>query len=142
MIILDTNVLSELMRSEPSPRVRTWVDRQQSDELWTTSITAMELYQGVARLGDSERKDRLSAAIYTMLNEDFAQRIANFDVEAALATAIVAAERLKIGRPIEIRDTQIAGIAISRNASISTRNVRHFSGLPIELINPWDFTGG
>jgi len=130
------------MRSEPSPRVRTWVDRQRSDELWTTSITAIELYQGVARLGDSERKDRLSAAIYTMLNEDFAQRIANFDVEAALATAIVAAERLKIGRPIEIRDTQIAGIAISRNASISTRNVRHFSGLPIELISPWDFTGG
>jgi len=142
LIILDTNVLSELMRSEPSPRVRTWVDRQRSDELWTTSITAIELYQGVARLGDSERKDRLSAAIYTMLNEDFAQRIANFDVEAALATAIVAAERLKIGRPIEIRDTQIAGIAISRNASISTRNVRHFSGLPIELISPWDFTGG
>lgn len=142
MIILDTNILSELMRSEPSPRVRTWVDRQPSEELWTTSITAMELYQGVARLGDGERKDRLTAAVYTMLNEDFAQRIANFDLEAALATAIVAAERLKIGRPIEIRDTQIAGIAISRNASISTRNVRHFTGLPIELINPWDFIGG
>lgn len=102
----------------------------------------MELYHGVARLVDGERKDRLTTAVYTMLSEDFAQRIANFDLDAALATAIVAAERLKIGRPIEIRDTQIAGIAISQNASISTRNVRHFSGLPIELINPWDFTGG
>ncbi|MGD9541300.1 type II toxin-antitoxin system VapC family toxin [Methylocystis sp.] len=142
MIILDTNVLSELMRSEPSPRVRAWVDRQRSENLWTTSITAMELYQGVARLGDSERKARLSATIHTMLSEDFALRIANFDLEAALATAVVAAERLKIGRPIEIRDTQIAGIAISRKASIATRNVRHFSGLPIELINPWDFTSG
>ncbi|MBM3576802.1 MAG: type II toxin-antitoxin system VapC family toxin [Alphaproteobacteria bacterium] len=142
MIILDTNVLSELMRSEPSPRVRAWVDQQRSEELWTTSISAMELCQGVARLDDGERKDRLTAAVYTMLNEDFAQRIANFDLEAALATALVAAERLKIGRPVEIRDSQIAGIAISRNASISTRNVRHFSGLPIELINPWDFSGG
>jgi len=138
LIILDTNVLSELMRSQPSRQVCDWVDRHPPNELWTTTITAMELFQGVALLGDGERKDRLATAVRSMLTEDFAGRIFSFDFEAAMATATVAAERLKIGRPVEIRDMQIAGIAISHHAAIATRNIRHFSGLSVELADPWN----
>ncbi|MGD9542805.1 MAG: type II toxin-antitoxin system VapC family toxin [Methylocystis sp.] len=142
MIILDTNVLSELMRSEPSRRVQAWLDRQRFEDLWTTSITAMELFQGVERLVDGQRKVRLKTAVHMMLYEEFAHRIASFDFDAALATAVVSADRLKVGRPIDIRDSQIAGIAVSRRMSIATRNVRHFADLPIELIDPWNSSGG
>lgn len=137
MIILDTNVLSALMRSEPDPAVVAWLDRQPAESVWITSITVFEVQLGLSLLPASRRKRALEAAFSALVQEDLDRRVLDFDSEAATAAADLAARRQKRGRPADMRDTQIAGIAIARRAMLATRNTRHFSDSGIALVDPW-----
>jgi predicted nucleic acid-binding protein len=142
MILLDTNVLSELMRPAPEPVVAGWVGGQPSTSLFISSVTEAELRLGVALLRDGKRRDRLTEAIEGMLTQDFVGRILPFDSAAASAYARIAADRRKAGRPIAQFDVQIASIAHSRNATLATRNIGDFEGCGVQLINPWRAVGG
>ena len=137
MIILDTNVLSALMSSEPDPNVVAWLDQQAPESVWTTSITVFEIRFGLALMDAGTRQRRLTAAFETLLAEDLSGRVLYFDSVAAARTATLIAGLRRTGRSIEIRDGMICGIALARRASIATRNVRHFEPTPASIINPW-----
>ena len=137
MIVLDTNVVSELMRAEPDAQVVRWLDAQQPDLLWLTSINVAELLFGLARLPDGARKRALTQAIAAMLEQDFAGRILSFDVEAATVFTCLAAERESIGQPASQADAQTASICMAHKAQLATRNTRHFEGWGLVLMNPW-----
>lgn len=137
MIILDTNVVSALMRTEPEARVVAWLDGQPGDSVWVTSITVLEARFGIALLARGRRRRTLESAFGRLLEEDLESRVLDFDSAAAAAAGELAASRQRAGRPMDVRDTFIAGIALSRKASLATRNVRHFQGAGIALANPW-----
>ena len=137
MIILDTNVLSALMRTVPDAAVITWLDRQPADSVWVTSITVFETRFGLALLPSGKRRIGLERAFYRVLDEDLGNRVLDFDAAAAAAAARLAAERQHAGRVADLRDTLIAGIAQARRATIATRNVTHFEGLDVPLVDPW-----
>ena len=127
MIVLDTNVLSALMRTAPDPPVVVWLDRQPAESVWITSITVFETRLGLAVLPQGRRKRALEAAFQQLLEDDLENRVLDFDAAAATSAASLAAERQRRGRPVDLRDTQIAGIALARRATLATRNVRHFA---------------
>jgi predicted nucleic acid-binding protein len=137
MIVLDTNVLSALMRRKPEQRVVEWLDRQPWKSVWTTSITILEIRFGLHALPLGKRRSQLIDAFEKVVLEKLEQRIAAFDHAAADQAADVMADRRKKGRPGDLRDTLIAGIVLARGATLATRNVQHFSDLPLNLINPW-----
>jgi predicted nucleic acid-binding protein len=137
MIILYTNVLYALMRAVPAARVVAWLDRQPAESVWITSITLFEAYLGLALLPSGRRRRTLEAAFARLLQEDLENRVLDFDSAAATEAASLAAARQKNGRPVELRDTQIAGIALARRATLATRNVRHFRDLRILIVDPW-----
>lgn len=137
MIILDTNVLSELMRPKPDPGVVTWVAKQPSAELFTTSITEAEIFYGIELLTKSKRRDALLAAAEAMFAEDFAGRILGFDSDAARVFSRGAAHCRALGRPITHADAQIAAIAQLRGAKLATRNVAHFRDCGPGVVDPW-----
>lgn len=137
MIILDTNVLSETMRSEPSPVVLRWLAAQPVMQLFTTTITEAEILFGLAILGEGRRRTALEQAARAMFAEDFAGRVLAFDSAAASDFAAIAAERRRAGCPISQADAQIAAIARSRGGRVATRNTADFEGCGIALINPW-----
>ena len=137
MIILDTNVLSALMRTTPEAPVVAWLDRQPAESIWITSITLFETRMGLALLPRGRRRQALEAAFDQLLEEDLENRVLDFDAAAALEAAALAAERQKTGRSVDMRDTQIAGIALARRAVLATRNVRHFKDLKINIVDPW-----
>ena len=139
MIILDTNVLSALMRTTPEATVVTWLDRQPAESIWITSITLFEarLGVGVGLLPKGKRRGTLEAAFSRLLEDDLENRVLDFDAAAATEAATLAADRQRAGRPVDIRDTQIAGIALARHAVVATRNVRHFSDLKVSVADPW-----
>ena len=137
MIILDTNVLSALMRTLPEARVVAWLDRQPAESVWITSITLFEARLGLALLPTGRRRQTLEAAFARLLKEDLENRVLDFDTAAAAEAASLAAERQNAGRPVDMRDTQIAGIALARRATLATRNVRHFGDLKIPIVDPW-----
>jgi predicted nucleic acid-binding protein len=137
MILLDTNVISELMRPRPEPRVQTWIGHQLATEFFISAVTEAELRYGVAVLPDGRRRQRLETALSGMLDEDFAGRILPFDSAAATVYATIAAERRRAGRPISQMDAQIAAIARSRGASLATRNHADFQGCGISVLDPW-----
>ncbi len=137
MIILDTNVLSAMMREAPELPVVQWLDRQQADSIWITSVTLFEVRLGLALLPKGKRRQALEAAFTKLLLEDLEDRVLAFDSAAATEAALLAAERQKAGRPVDFRDTQIAGIALSRRATLATRNLRHFRDLRVPVVNPW-----
>ena len=137
MILLDTNVISALMRREAEPVVITWLDSQPVESIWTTSITVFEVRFGLETLASGRKRRSLEDAFSKMLEEDFEGRVVPFDEAAAQSAGQIAAARQRIGRSVEIRDVQIAGIAAARKATIATRNVRHFDGLGPPLIDPW-----
>ena len=139
MILLDTNIISALMRDPPDVTVVAWLDTQPPLSVWTTSITVFEVRFGLAQMPDSRRRRGLELAFDALLAEDLAGRIATFDVAAAIAAADLAARRRGLGRPVDFRDTQIAGIGISRRADIATRNTRHIEDLDVAVIDPWSF---
>jgi len=137
VILLDTNVLSALMQNEPDPKVIGWLDAQPPESIWTTSVTVFEVRLGLEILAAGRRRRRLEETFAKVVEEDLENRIAPFDEPAAEAAASFAAERRSAGRPVEIRDVQIAGIAQARRATLATRNIRHFDGLGLQLVDPW-----
>jgi predicted nucleic acid-binding protein len=137
MIILDTNVLSALMRTVPDTAVVAWLDRQPAESVWITSITLFEEFFGLALVPTGRRRQMLEAAFGRLLTEDLENRVLDFDSAAATEAASLAASRQKSGRPVDLRDTQIAGIATARRATLATRNVRHFGDLKISIVDPW-----
>jgi len=139
MTILDTNVLSELMRSSPSPEVVAWVERNLSSELFISTITQAEILFGIALLPDGKRKNNLKMAAQMMFEKDFDRRILPFDQIAAQHYATIASSRKNSGKPIRLFDAQIAAIAKSRGAKVSTRNEMDFSNCGITVVNPWKF---
>ncbi|MDF5722346.1 MAG: type II toxin-antitoxin system VapC family toxin [Rhizonema sp. PD37] len=137
MIILDTNVLSELIKPKGSTIVRNWAFRQSVTSLFTTTITQAEILYGIAILPEGKRKYGLYQATTLMFVEDFRGRVLPFDESAAVAFADIAAQRRVNGTPISQADAQIAAICYSRNATIATRNVADFTNCGIFIINPW-----
>jgi len=138
VIILDTNVLSALMRTNPEAAVVAWLDRQPADSVWLSSVTVFETRFGLALLPKGRRRSALEGAFDRVLAEDLANRVLDFDSMAAAAAAELAADRQKTGRPVDLRDTLIAGIALARRATIATRSTQHFEGLDVPVVNPWD----
>jgi toxin FitB len=137
VILLDTNVLSALMRARPDPAVVTWLDGQAPESVWTTAVSVFEIRFGIELLPPSRRRRGLAEAFDAMLRDDLAGRVAAFDSAAAEEAAGLAARRQRRGRPVDLRDTQIAGIALARRAALATRNARHFDGLDVNVVNPW-----
>jgi hypothetical protein len=138
MIILDTNVLSELMRSKPSARVVAWVAKQPAAELCTTSITKAEVFYGIELLGKSKRREGLLAAAEAMFTEDLGGRILGFESDSPRAFSKIAAYRRAAGRPINHADAQIAAIAQVRGAKLATRNVADFGNCGLDVVDPWN----
>ncbi len=137
MMALDTHVVSELMRPAPHPQVLAWLDAQVPDTLWLTSVSVAELLFGIARLPDGARKQAFAQAAQCMLEEDFANRVLGFDLEAASIFADLAATGERAGRPIGLADGQIAAICLAHNTPLATRNERDFASLGLQVINPW-----
>ena len=135
--ILDTNVVSELMRPSPFEIVANWVDRQISTGLYISTITEAELRYGTELLPEGRRKNGLLSTMEAMFREEFAGRILPFDRAAARAYAVIAATRRAAGLSVKHSDCQIAAIAYSVGASVVTRNVRDFEGCGVDVINPW-----
>lgn len=141
MIILDTNVLSALMRIAPEPQIVRWLDRQPAESIWITAITLFETRLGIALLPKGRRRQLLELAFDRLLEEDLENRVLDFDSAAATEAAALAATRQRAGRTVDMRDTQIAGIALARRATLATRNVRHFQDLSVTVIDPWQTAG-
>jgi toxin FitB len=137
MIILDTNVLSELMRPKPSVRVVAWVAKQPAAELCTTSITEAEIFYGIELLGKSKRREGLLAAAEAMFAEDLRGRIFGFESDSARAFSKIAAYRSALGRPISHADAQIAAIAQARGTKLATCNVADFGNCGLDVVDPW-----
>ncbi len=137
MIILDTNVLSALMRVAPEAQIVRWLDLQPAESIWITAITLFETRFGLALLPKGRRRQLLELAFDRLLEEDLENRVLDFDSAAAAEAAALAAARQRGGRTVDMRDTQIAGIALARRATLATRNVRHFQDLSVTVIDPW-----
>jgi predicted nucleic acid-binding protein len=138
MIVLDTNVLSALMRAEPDRPVVRWLDRLAAESIWTTSITVFEVRFGLEVLPAGERKAALQHAFDQVIDEDLRGRVLDFDARAASVAGEIAAKLRALGRSVDMRDAQIAGIIAARRATLATRNVRHFVDAGIPMIDPWN----
>jgi len=136
VIVLDTNVISELTRPAPNESVLAWVDAQA--DVAITATTVAELLYGVARLPDGARKSRLKDGISKMIDGHLRDRVLAFDHAAAVHYAEIVAGRDEIGRPITVADAQIAAICRARHAILATRNVRDFESTGITVVDPWD----
>jgi hypothetical protein len=142
--VVDTNVLSALMRRSPDPVVLLWLDAQPRSSVWTTAITVLEIRFGLRILPAGKRRTALSQAFDTMVRQTIEQRVLPFDSEAAAHAADLMAARRRRGRPVDLRDTMVAGIALAHRATVATGNVRHFDDLRVPIVNPWeqDFRSG
>jgi hypothetical protein len=138
VIILDTNVLSELMRPQPSAQVSSWIADQTQSNLYLSTVTEAEVLYGIELLPRGARREGIRAAAETMFEHDFANRILPFDRPAAQWFGKIASHRRAVGRPIGHSDGQIASIARSRGAQLATRNIADFAECGLELINPWN----
>ena len=141
MIVLDTNVLSALMRVEPDRAVVRWLNGLAAESMWTTSITLFEVQFGIDVLPDGERKTALQNAFHQAVYEDMQGRILDFDAPAAAAAGTIAARQRALGRPVDMRDAQIAGIIAARRATLATRNVLHFADAGVTTVDPWSAMG-
>ena len=139
MIILDTNVLSALMRPQPDRPVLDWLDRQPESSIWTTTITLMELRYGLQCMPAGSRRETMTHELEAVLQEEIGGRYLSFDVAAAEQAAVLMSQRKVKGRPVELRDTMIAGIALASRATLATRNTDHFADLSVPVINPWKY---
>jgi predicted nucleic acid-binding protein len=137
MIVLDTNVLSELMRPAPAPAVHAWLAHQPRATLYSTSVSQAEILYGIAALDDGRRKRGLATAAEAMFEEDLAGRVLAFDAAAAPHYARIVAARRKMGIPIEGFDAMIAATALAAGASLATRDVADFVDCGLAIINPW-----
>jgi len=138
MILLDTNVLSEIMRPMPDTEVVAWLDAQPSDQVWVCAVTRAEIELGIALLPDGQRKLRLQMAARGMFAGDFAGRCLPFDEEAAITYAAIVASRTRLGRPISVEDAQMAAIALTHGLCLATRNEQDFAAIEgLSVVNPW-----
>ena len=137
MIILDTNVVSALMRNSPEPDVARWLDRQPPSSIWTTSITVLEIQVGLRIMPAGKKQTFLSDGFEGLLNR-IQHRVAVFGEESARLAADVTAARQKKGRVVEVRDTMIAGIVLTHHARLATRNTSHFDDISATVVDPWD----
>jgi predicted nucleic acid-binding protein len=140
VIVLDTNIISELTRQVPDPGVLSWLDSLEVSDVATTAITAAELRYGVARLPEGHRKRELTVVIRGILGEDFYGRILPFDERASVRYAEIVTGRERIGRPIGVADAQIAAICRDLSAILATRNTADFEETGNELLNPWEIS--
>lgn len=138
MIVLDTNVLSELMRPVPAPVVMRWIAGHAATSLFTTTVTQAEILYGLELLAEGRRRNRLGTVIEAIFREDLRDRILPFDSPAARAYAPIVVARRRSGRPISQMDAQIAAIARSREATVATRNVVDFEGCGVEVVDPFE----
>ena len=138
MIILDTNVISELTRPVPEPKVLAWLEAQAGDALFTTAISRGEMIYGACILSAGRRRAKLLEEVEAIFSIDMAGRVLSYDEAAADAHARFAALRRTQGRPTSQSDAMIAGIALSLGATLATRNVKDFDGFGIALIDPWN----
>ena len=141
MIVLDTNVVSALMRPHRNAEIRDWLDRQSSEMLWTTTVTVYEIRAGLGLLPEGRRRRMLEDAFTVSIDGVLGGRILPFDLDAAEHAAAILSRRLRGGINKETRDTQIAGIVAARNAVLATRNVKDFDDLDIGLVDPWTISG-
>jgi toxin FitB len=137
VIILDTNVLSELISSAINPQVKAWFSAQDGSDLWVTSFTVSEMFYGVFKLEHGKRRQALEDAISGVLFDDYEGRILPFDDEAAIHHGRLRARLKREGRPAQDGDALIASIALAKDARIATRNTKDFRNCGVELINPW-----
>jgi len=138
MIVLDTNVVSELMKPSPAARVAEWIAGQAAASLYITSITQAEILHGVMLLPSGRRRAAVEAAADAMFKQEFGGRILPFGTDAAEPYARIAVDRRRAGRPISHFDAQIAAIARTIGSAVATRNVEDFEGCGVKLVNPWD----
>jgi toxin FitB len=137
MIILDTNVLSALMRRAADARVVSWLDTQPRTSVWITSVTILEIQFGLQILPKGKRRSLLMKAFDAVLADEIGGRVAAFDATAAQHATSLMASRQKKGRPVDLRDMMIAGIALACHATLATRNTQHFEDLAVPVVNPW-----
>lgn len=137
MMVLDTNVLSALMQQQPDTQVVAWLDNQPAESIWISSITLFEARYGLALLAPGQRKSVLQERFDQLVQDDLENRVLPFDANAATQAAQLAADRKARGRPVDMRDTFIAGIALARRATLATRNTRRFDDLSVPVVNPW-----
>lgn len=140
MFVLDTNVVSELIRPVPEPSVSAWVAAQAAPSLFLTAVNEAELRYGVAIMPAGARRDAVGTAIEALLREDFAGRILPFDSDAAAFYATLAASRRAAGRPVAQADAQIAAIAAANDMAVVTRNIDDFADTGVDVVNPWSVT--
>jgi toxin FitB len=136
MIVLDTNVLSALMRQAPDERVIAWLDQQPRTSVWTTSVTILEIRFGLQILPEGKRRSLLLKAFEGVI-EKMENRVAPFDAAAARFAGDLMASRQKKGRAGDLRDTMIAGIVLAHHATLATRNITHFADVAVPVVNPW-----
>ena len=141
MIILDTNVLSALMTEPADAAVVAWLDRQARISMWTTSITVLEISFGLATMADGRRRSARLSAFRRLIDEKLEQRVATFDQDAAEAAAVLMASRRAAGKGGDLRECMMGGIVVARRAAFATRNVKHFSDIAVNVINPWEAVG-
>jgi predicted nucleic acid-binding protein len=139
MIILDTNVVSELIRRQPDAAVVAWLDAQPSGDVATTAITVAELLYGVARLPRGRRKEQLAQAISDLVHDDLRGRVHPFAADSAERYAMIVSARERLGRPISVLDAQIAAICDTHGAHLATRNTRDFIHTGVDVVDPWTF---
>lgn len=137
MILLDTNIISEITRKQPNAGVIAWLDQQPSLSLWISSVSVFEVRYGLYAMAPGKHREFLVAAFEDFCAQIVDNRILTFDADAAHETAKLMAARNKRGFSIDLRDTMIAGIALSRRATLATRNTRHFHDLHVPVVNPW-----
>ncbi|MDR4505155.1 MAG: type II toxin-antitoxin system VapC family toxin [Candidatus Scalindua sp.] len=138
MIILDTNIISELMREEPHENVKEWIAAQKPTNLALTTIAIAEIQRGLARLPKGKRRNTLEINFSAFITDAFGGRIFSFDEEAAYIYGVMAAKLEKDGFNTDVVDLMIAAIVKSQRASIATRNTKDFEGCGIKIINPWE----
>ena len=136
-ILLDTNVLSEILRSSPEPAVLAWFSGQTEDQLFVSAVTQAEMVLGARLLPDGRRQQRLQEALGQLFEHDFANRVMPFDAGSVASYTEIVVARRRDGRPISQFDAQIAAIAVQNGFRLATRNVRDFEGCGLRLINPW-----
>jgi predicted nucleic acid-binding protein len=137
VIVLDTNVLSALMLRQPIALIGDWLDQLARESVWTTSITVYELAFGIELLPEGQRRQGLEEAMQRLLTSVLEGRILSFDAQSARMAGAIGASRRRSGGHVDVRDVQIAGIVAARKATLATRNVTHFDGIGIALVNPW-----
>jgi len=137
MIILDTNILSAVMQETPDPIIVEWLDSQARESIWTTAITVFEIRLELPILEKGKRRARLEQIFQLALKEILEGRVLPFDMASAMASADIAEKRRRKGITVDMRDTQIAGIAVAKRSTLATRNTKDFQELPVSVINPW-----